>query len=34
MDGAEEIGRGTHQRALIDLAKFNARLAAQSAASS
>ena len=30
MDGTEEIGRGTHQRALIDLAKFNARLAAKS----
>ena len=27
MDGDEEIGRGTHQRALIDLAKFTARLA-------
>jgi predicted thioesterase len=28
LDGAEEIGRGTHERAVIDLAKFNARLAA------
>jgi len=28
IDGDTEIGRGTHRRALIDLAKFNARLAA------
>jgi predicted thioesterase len=29
MDGTEEIGRGTHGRAVIDLAKFAARLAAK-----
>jgi fluoroacetyl-CoA thioesterase len=29
MDGAEEIGRGTHQRAVIDLARFSERLAAK-----
>jgi len=29
MDGAEEIGRGTHGRVVIDLARFNARLAAK-----
>jgi predicted thioesterase len=29
MDGTEEIGRGFHQRAVIDLAKFSARLAAK-----
>lgn len=29
MDGDEEIGRGTHQRAVIDLARFNARLASR-----
>lgn len=29
MDGAEEIGRGTHGRSVIDLAKFSARLAAR-----
>ena len=29
-DGAEEIGRGTHGRVVIDLAKFSARLAAKS----
>jgi fluoroacetyl-CoA thioesterase len=28
LDGAEEIGRGTHERAVIDLAKFSARLTA------
>ena len=28
-DGAEEIGRGTHERAVIDLAKFSERLAAK-----
>jgi len=27
MDGAEEIGRGTHERVVIDLAKFSRRLA-------
>ena len=27
MDGAEEIGRGTHQRVIIDLARFSERLA-------
>jgi fluoroacetyl-CoA thioesterase len=26
-DGTEEIGRGTHQRIVIDLRSFNARLA-------
>jgi len=31
MDGTEEIGRGTHGRVLIDLRKFNERLAAKSA---
>jgi fluoroacetyl-CoA thioesterase len=30
MDGTEEIGRGTHERALIDLARFSSRLAAKS----
>jgi predicted thioesterase len=29
MDGAEEIGRGTHERVVIDLAKFAERLAAK-----
>ena len=29
MDGSEEIGRGTHGRAVIDLAKFSERLAAK-----
>lgn len=29
MEGDEEIGRGTHQRAVIDLARFNARLASR-----
>ena len=29
MDGMEEIGRGTHVRAVIDLAKFSERLAAK-----
>jgi len=29
MDGAEEIGRGTHERVVIDLAKFSERLAAK-----
>lgn len=28
-DGAQEIGRGTHQRVVIDLAKFSERLAAK-----
>ena len=28
-DGTEEIGRGTHGRIVIDLAKFSARLAAK-----
>jgi fluoroacetyl-CoA thioesterase len=28
-DGAEQIGAGTHQRALIDLAKFGERLKAK-----
>ena len=28
-DGAEEIGRGTHGRTVIDLAKFSQRLAAK-----
>jgi predicted thioesterase len=31
MDGAEEIGRGTHARVVIDMAKFSARLAMDSA---
>ena len=31
MDGTEEIGRGTHERAVIDLARFSARLAAKHA---
>ena len=31
MDGTEEIGRGTHGRAAIDLGKFTARLAEKSA---
>ena len=30
MDGAEEIGRGTHGRVVIDLRKFAERLAAKS----
>ena len=30
-DGAELIGQGTHQRAIIDLARFNERLAAKAA---
>jgi predicted thioesterase len=29
MDGTEEIGRGTHGRVVIDLAKFSERLAAR-----
>jgi predicted thioesterase len=29
MDGSEMIGRGTHERALIDLARFAERLAAK-----
>jgi fluoroacetyl-CoA thioesterase len=29
-DGTEEIGRGTHQRMVIDLPSFNARLAKKS----
>jgi fluoroacetyl-CoA thioesterase len=29
MDGDEEIGRGTHDRALIDLARFSEHLAAK-----
>jgi fluoroacetyl-CoA thioesterase len=29
MDGTEEIGRGTHGRAVIDFAKFSERLAAK-----
>ena len=29
MDGAEEIGRGTHGRVVIDLAQFSQRLAAK-----
>ena len=29
MDGAEEIGRGTHERVVIELAKFSERLAAK-----
>ncbi len=29
VDGAEEIGRGTHERVLIDVAKFAAHLAAK-----
>lgn len=29
MDGTEEIGRGTHGRVVIDLAKFSERLAAK-----
>jgi predicted thioesterase len=29
LDGTEEIGRGTHSRALIDLARFAQRLAAK-----
>ena len=31
MDGAEEIGRGTHGRIVIDMAKFSERLAAKGA---
>jgi fluoroacetyl-CoA thioesterase len=34
MDGAEEIGRGTHGRIVIDLAKFSERLAAKFSKSS
>jgi len=30
-DGAEKIGTGTHERMVIDLAKFSARLKAKSA---
>ena len=30
LDGAEEIGRGTHGRVVIDLAKFSKRLTAKS----
>jgi fluoroacetyl-CoA thioesterase len=30
MDGTEEIGRGTHGRVVIDLARFSERLAAKS----
>jgi fluoroacetyl-CoA thioesterase len=30
MDGTEAIGRGTHGRAVIDIAKFSERLAAKS----
>lgn len=33
-DDVEEIGRGTHGRAVIDLAKFSSRLAAKAAAPS
>ncbi len=33
-DDVEEIGRGTHGRAVIDLAKFSARVAAKAAAPS
>jgi len=29
MDGTEEIGRGTHARVVVDLAKFSASLAAK-----
>ena len=29
MDGTEEIGRGTHGRAVIDLARFSQRLASK-----
>lgn len=32
LDGTELIGQGTHQRAIIDLAKFGERLKAKSAA--
>jgi predicted thioesterase len=31
MDGAEEIGRGTHGRVVVDMAKFSERLARKSA---
>jgi predicted thioesterase len=31
MDGAEEIGRGTHGRIVIDMAKFSERLAVKGA---
>ena len=31
-DGSDEIGNGTHQRIVIDLAKFNERLASKSVA--
>jgi fluoroacetyl-CoA thioesterase len=31
-DGADTIGEGTHERALIDLARFEARVAAKAAA--
>jgi predicted thioesterase len=30
MDGDEEIGRGIHERVVIDLAAFSKRLAAKS----
>ena len=33
MDGAEEIGRGTHGRVVIDMAKFSERLAAKGGSS-
>jgi fluoroacetyl-CoA thioesterase len=29
LDGSEEIGRGTHERMLIDLVKFHERLLAK-----
>ncbi|MEP7063664.1 MAG: thioesterase family protein [Betaproteobacteria bacterium] len=29
MDGTEEIGRGSHGRVVVDIAKFSARLAAK-----
>ena len=31
MDGAQEIGRGTHERVVVDLTKFAKRLAAKAA---
>jgi predicted thioesterase len=31
MDGSEEIGRGTHERVVIDLAKFSERIGAKPA---
>ena len=34
LDGDDEIGRGTHERVRIDLARFSERLAARSASSS